>query len=213
VIRATLLLPLALLASLGPSVAGRPVSTAGPKQADAALAAFEAAHPKCEVWSNWQKMCSRIGSTVHCTVDRVRPVRPSAPFCLGEWEEVTPEAYQSQMRFCRKTDVLSFGGRRVTVCERYQADRPFNGRRLQPRLSPACEEWREESSNRKARAASPTGYYCARYTPRRQCNDYSYRSAVINSRQGDAEGIIAGYNPLPVLDSYAVHGLACGDKK
>ncbi len=208
-IRAIALLPLMLLASLGPSAAGRPAPTAGQKQAEAALAAFETAHPRCEVWSNWQKTCSRIGATVHCTVDRAKPVLPSAPFCMGQWEEAGEEARASRMRFCKKPDYFTLGGKRVPACARYREDRPFNGRRLRPLSSPACAEWREDVTNKKAGLYSTNGYYCARFNVK-GCRDTSLRRAKQSALMPNGEGIIAGYEALPRLDSLPVHAISCG---
>ncbi|HEX8401244.1 MAG TPA: hypothetical protein VF628_06015 [Allosphingosinicella sp.] len=207
--RLTALLPLVLLACIGPSDAVRSVALVSEQQADAALAAFEASNPSCEIWSNWQKMCSRIGSTVHCTIDRAKRVKPSAPFCVGQWEEATEEEQASRMRFCEEPDYLTFGKRRLPACNRYRADRPFNGRRLKPIISPACAEWREEKTNKRAGPYSTSGYYCAHFTFE-GCRDTSLRQAELSALKADSDGIIAGYEVGTRLDKVPVHGLSCG---
>jgi len=67
------------------------------RRADRALQAFDAAHPQCQLWTNWQKMCSRTGpdgATV-CVTDPDRPVRPSEPFCTAGTEaEASPSRHQ-----------------------------------------------------------------------------------------------------------------------
>ena len=34
--------------------------------ADADLVRFERENPSCQLWTNWQKMCSRTGEGIHC---------------------------------------------------------------------------------------------------------------------------------------------------
>lgn len=53
-------------------------------QADAALAAFDKDNPDCQLWTNWQKMCSRMGGSGEtlCAIDTQRRVAPSAAFCV-----------------------------------------------------------------------------------------------------------------------------------
>jgi hypothetical protein len=177
--------------------------------ADADLRAFVVANPDCELWSNWQKTCARVGAETYCATDRAKPVEPSKVFCVGKWAEESEGVVRSQMRFCRAPDSLSNSRGSFPICARYDAGRPFNGRRLQARLSPACGAWRQEGSGRKARAYSSTGYYCGRFN-RVRCRDGSFREAQA-AAQPASEAIVAGYDALDPLDRLAVHGVRCGN--
>jgi len=55
-------------------------------KADRALQAFDKNHPECALWSNWRKLCSRIGpgGSTYCRTDPDHPASPSAPFCARE---------------------------------------------------------------------------------------------------------------------------------
>ena len=51
--------------------------------ADASLTAFDKNNPDCQLWTNWQKMCSRTGrdGSTFCSTDPGIRVKPSRPFC------------------------------------------------------------------------------------------------------------------------------------
>lgn len=55
-------------------------------KADRALQAFDKNHPECALWSDWRKLCSRIGpdGATYCRIDPEHPASPSAPFCARE---------------------------------------------------------------------------------------------------------------------------------
>jgi hypothetical protein len=76
--------------------------------ADAALAQFDRDNPSCQLWTNWQKICSRTGndSATSCLRSSYR-VRPSVPFCQGHRlgstapdAEDRPNEFRSMQRFC-----------------------------------------------------------------------------------------------------------------
>lgn len=207
----TRLLTILAALTLTPALLG---STDAPKyssllQADADLHAFGSAHPNCEVWSNWQKTCSRLGSEVSCVEDRARPVRPSAAFCAGGYDSASQAEITSQFRYCRVTERLRIGEREISVCALFDSGRPFNGRRLAARFSPACGEWRVEGSSAPARTRSATGFYCARYL-RRRCNDFSDFHSNREKQTATAEGLVMNSSPSGRLDKLAVFGLTCG---
>jgi len=118
--------------------------------ADAQLAAFDRAHPQCQLWTNWQKMCSRSGpngETV-CVTDPDRPVAPSEPFCTAPQSAGrSPSSAQvrSFARFCR-ADPLSPPESPFHLCQGGD-DRPFNGTRVAARLHPWCDLWADDQSN------------------------------------------------------------------
>lgn len=125
------------------------------------LNSFGEDNPKCQLWTDWRQMCSRTGpngETV-CVNDPDRQVEPSEPFCtdssLGyDALSLNESQTQSVLRFC---DVLAEmelptteNGQRVmvpiTLCQKFDSDRPFNGRRVAARLHPWCGEWSDSAT-------------------------------------------------------------------
>lgn len=117
-------------------------------EADAALAAFDKAHPQCQIWTNWQRLCSRVDGTgnVQCHEDQSNRVRPSHPFCvsnkygnpIGIEADLTSKIdVPSMHRFCSKFSKQ--GG--VRVCSEMSPHRPFSGRNLGTLRTPFCEVW------------------------------------------------------------------------
>lgn len=121
-------------------------------EADADLARFGIESPTCELWSNWRKICSRTGSdrSDYC-IEGGRSVRPSMPFCARgtgtPWATNNETGYRSIRRFCeegRNTSAVDGQGNIVWagfVCDRFEFDRPFNGRRLRELRHPFCKDW------------------------------------------------------------------------
>lgn len=117
-------------------------------EADAALAAFDKAHPQCQTWTNWQRLCLRVDGTgnVQCREDQSKPVRPSQPFCVSN-EYGYPIGIEADLasktdipmmhRFCSK--FAKQGG--VRVCSEMSPHRPFSGRNLGALRTPFCEVW------------------------------------------------------------------------
>jgi hypothetical protein len=145
---------LAVVALLAGCAFDKAAPTEGGEAGDTQLAAFEREHPSCQLWTNWQKMCSRTGrgGSTYCVRDDERSVRRSEPFCAhyrdaGAWYEHNARQEASSLRFCRTVGLESLvdgDGRRSTgrrLCKKYGEDRPFNGRRLAARANPLCEEW------------------------------------------------------------------------
>ena len=106
--------------------------------ADIDLMAFGRAHPNCQVWTNWQKLCTNLddGGPVSCIRDAQRPARPSKPFCVVNGASVAGYPYAAPAgvrpsvdRFCRRFEmVTSFdnsGETRDRHCTEYRRDRPF----------------------------------------------------------------------------------------
>jgi hypothetical protein len=119
---------------------------------DQELMVYGQAHPHCELWSNWQKLCSRTGPgrTVRCVIDPGRSVEPSAPFCQveigGPESEPSGEEVISSERYClAREDWRAWSPRTGTrtrrVCTRHMPDRPFNGRRIASLDHSACQSW------------------------------------------------------------------------
>ncbi len=140
-------------------------------QADAALAAFDKDNPDCQLWTNWQKMCSRTGlnGQTHCNIDPDKPVKPSVPFCAHrltykegdifshepEIPEILTEDKQSansRNRFCNKFsngNLEDYGLDEDMValhkdkqrCITYKVTRPFNGMSAISQKNPRCKKW------------------------------------------------------------------------
>jgi hypothetical protein len=115
--------------------------------ADEALKKFDKDNPDCQLWTNWQKMCSRAGEdgTTSCVTDLHMPARPSVPFCAGGVKRVFSVKDQifddlekrSATRFCKD---LKYGDK-LLDCYGKKSERPFNGRRVALLRSPLCEVW------------------------------------------------------------------------
>ena len=103
----------------------------------APMAAFDLAHPQCDMWTDWRELCSRTGpnGATYCRLDPSHPARPSEPFCAANAVvPYTPEQQASRDRFCvEKTKI----GR----CHTYKPDRPFGGETLGQMLHPSCRRW------------------------------------------------------------------------
>lgn len=114
---------------------------------------FGKANPGCHVWTDWNKMCSRVdgGDEIYCASDTTRTVAPSEPFCLSSddpelaFPPKSPSALLSANRFCANT--LSYGT--VPLCsDRKLMRRPFDGKSLSGRRHPYCTVWAEEHTSK-----------------------------------------------------------------
>lgn len=207
-------------------------------EADADLARFDRAHPRCELWTNWQRMCSRTGhdGSTHCATDPGRRVRPSKPFCVtasGEGRArpaagslTGPEA-RSLRRFC-SPDAASVGptGIKNEECG-FTKSRPFNGYRLAARLHPWCEQWSDaatrhpvcETQNRSAAVpqcsnlaaqgfTSSRGFYCSRPAVPAWCAEAQGLGLTLSTSKGD-EIVLIGERQ----EGFAVRGIHCSGRK
>lgn len=146
-------------------------------QANAALKSFDRKNPSCQLWSNWQKMCSRtgVGGKTYCTTNSTNPVRPSTAFCSGdatgldrvEAGTLTKEQI-SRDRFCVSFDSSSTFARKLGRPTCYERDRrrPFAGLEILSRAHPWCEEWKDKRTFQivdvKSGASSEAGFYCSK---------------------------------------------------
>ena len=126
------------------------------------LVAFDHANPDCQLWTNWNRMCSRTGPNgdTHCVRDPDRSVTPSAPFCVIEGGKVwferdwTAEQRASAERFCNRAEDMTVGWSKLGPtgelerysatargCTEFDPDRPFNGKRVSARRHPWCLAW------------------------------------------------------------------------
>lgn len=104
--------------------------------ADAALVQFDRDNPQCQLWTNWQRMCSRTGNNgeTSCIVDAGRRVRPSVPFCVASQGAANINSrhvgFASASRFCRRFEqIMIYGADQsrlaASQCAEYQRNRPF----------------------------------------------------------------------------------------
>lgn len=125
---------------------------------DVRLKAFEKANPDCPLWTDWRKICSRIGvnGATSCRTDPIYKVVASAPFCAAR--PIVKQSLASQMsakRFCVKfrralresDDWEKPTGTRV--CDTYQSARPFSGETIAQMEHPACLSWVDMRKQRK----------------------------------------------------------------
>lgn len=117
----------------GESEGAASIYYASQQEADAALAAFERENPQCQLWTNWQKMCSRIGADggTLCVEDKARRARPSIPFCVGATQEGRVALSVGQWDIARRKSLERFckrpapdGWEPVGWCA-FDARRPF----------------------------------------------------------------------------------------
>jgi hypothetical protein len=149
-------IPVLAIACMSLAAADSPVDIYYKSQAsaDTDLARFDHENPSCELWTNWQKMCSRLSgpNATYCAVAHKYRARPSEPFCLnmavtGIAITTTEKAIVSRNRFCRRfrfENIVRANGETMwsgTVCAEYAKNRPFNGYSLVDRRHPACDHW------------------------------------------------------------------------
>jgi hypothetical protein len=118
-------------------------------KADRVLKAFDANHPKCALWTDWHKLCSRTGpsGSTYCRTDLLHPAEPSTPFCARDFsspvKDDTPAQLLSRRRFS------SWEGSRALYVKRskypnnylYYKDRPFSGNTIYEMEHPYCAVW------------------------------------------------------------------------
>ena len=199
-------------------------------RADAELAEFDRGHSDCQLWTNWQKMCSRSGpgGRTSCKTSVRRDLRPSAPFCVGKEdggirrpyesggfrrpdESDGSRALQSSLRFCiypaGKPATLEA---QIEACE-YLPSRPFGGHDLREQAHSWCATWKEAGHVRPASYGRRPkyGFFCS--VPRVP----SWCSWPEGLGYGPVKAM-PGVDPedalLPTLlnpDSRAVHGVFC----
>ena len=114
---------------------------------------FGTANPGCEAWTDWNKLCSRVGRNdeIYCASDTTRTVAPSEPFCLSSddpelsYPPNKPSARASANRFC--ADELTDGGLPQCSFRKFMR-RPFDGKSLSGRRHPYCAVWAEEHTSK-----------------------------------------------------------------
>jgi hypothetical protein len=138
-------------------------------EADVALSQFDRDNPSCQLWTNWQKMCSRTGEggATYCQKAK-STVKPSTPFCsalnaepyMGLADEYTSIQLASYMRFCEsKTGEIT--PENVPLCN-WMKKRPFNGLTIAERRHPWCKQWKlAVPVTTNAALSKEMGYYCA----------------------------------------------------
>jgi len=188
---------------------------------DAQLYAFGRAHPTCQLWTNWQKMCSRTGpnGTVLCVSDPDRPVAPSRPFCARPSQgDLTGTDAVSHDRFCASRSAEN-PRTRPGDCRRYRRDRPFNGFHLAARRSPLCRRWVDADTRRTICSEEGAGFgSCATVAATQvtaaplACDETTQPAACQPSAEGivrhSSSGIVASDLHM-MLDWHPVNGLYC----
>jgi hypothetical protein len=144
--------------------------------ADRKLLHFDMTHPDCEMWTDWRKLCSRMGpdGTSTCRTDPLHPAKPSEPFCAmpGQSSGDTLAQGLSRGRYCAQfVDPPSpeqTGPR--GFCAIYRPGRPFGGERLAQMATPDCLKWTHPGlvllDGRRRRVYA---FMCTRWSHRVQC--------------------------------------------
>jgi hypothetical protein len=192
------------------------------KAADLAMAAFDDVNPDCELWTNWQKMCSRTGENgaVLCHKSTIG-VRPSTPFCAartnGPFEGLSrpnqPTQFTSYMRFCRVNGKVPAGLKDFEHCV-WTKNRPFNGLSRSDRRHPWCKRWVPAVPKAiNAQQSKAMGLYCSDSVVPDWCQwpeGMAYgRNANSNTKIiSDQPRIMTLFDP----SSRAINGLYCRRK-
>lgn len=196
-------------------------------QADAALKAFDRKNPTCQLWSNWQKMCSRtgVGGKTFCTTNSTNLVRPSTPFCAGdakgldriEAATLTNEQI-SRDRFCVSFDSTSTFARKLGRPSCYERDkrRPFGGFEILSRVHPWCKEWKDKRTFQivdvKSGASSEAGFYCSKTRVPKWCKQADGLGLIPLDSPDDPDFGKGKIRVLAVVDSTAnarIVGVMC----
>ncbi len=131
------------------------------RSADRQMIAFGDRNPQCPQWSNWEKLCSRTGpnGAALCAMDNARSTESSEPFCVTAAAPRAELAFRgnysdggaSGLRFCRVPARLSASESEAqglaTLCESYDAERPFNARRIASLRHPWCAAWSDATTD------------------------------------------------------------------
>jgi hypothetical protein len=186
------------------------------RQADASLARFDRAHPQCQLWTNWQKMCSRTGEAgkTYCQTDADRPARPSEPFCVAGAVDPqgplhanagdTTQVRASRNRFCARFAGASTdenNPRGLPACQIYRQDRPFNGTSLTAVAHPLCRHWVQRPP---LTDGTPSLLFCDSWESHPSCRDIV---GVIRPPSLAPNGVIILSSPIPT--SVPVWGTYC----
>jgi len=159
--KAVPILAVALVAILGTAAVGQMSDSAsgqrdGPdypapydaSKPDQELKAFDKSHPKCALWTDWHKLCSRTGpgGTTYCRIDQLHPVKPSTPFCAKDFNSpAKPDTRAELLSRRRFSNWEGMSARRIgrdpSDWARYQTDRPFSGNTIYEMEHPYCAVW------------------------------------------------------------------------
>ena len=191
-------------------------------KADRRLKVFDEGHPKCALWTDWHKLCSRTGpnGSTYCRTDAWYQVSPSTPFCVRDFSQPravqAPSEIESQNRFSHIEKNLcgrASGGSCFAQPQRaWSKKRPFGGRYLGEMEHPSCVVWRTYNTDgsrqmcaedgrstlpscKSAKFASHTQPYpfvCAEFSARHLCAEFQ------NNNSGEK------INNLPGLQNYNV---------
>jgi hypothetical protein len=190
-------------------------------EADAAFAAFDKDNPDCQLWTNWQKMCSRTGAngTTYCNTDPDIPVKPSVPFCFNQHApqqssaNVQPtKSYiemqknsQSRNRFCKEfldngPDLefeIAQNPNYLNTCVKYHLSRPFNGMSIKSQKNPRCKKWTQDKGG---------FFYCSEAITDEKCADIKRIRSTFEVAEN---GLAVGREFRS--EQFAIWGLSCID--
>jgi|GEM_PF-1250777 len=147
---------------------------ASQEEADADLMRFDRENPQCQLWTNWQRTCSRTGpdGATFCHETLVE-VEPSQVFCAADGVDgyvminqlETKKEKASFNRFCSEFGIDRISGERT--CVEWKSERPFNGLRQTEVEHPWCKRWDfQVDPVENPELSKVMGLYCAsRHVP------------------------------------------------
>lgn len=152
-----------------PSLAGQGAAYESQVAADIDFIRFGQESKSCQLWTNWQKVCSRSGEKGRTLCrDSAVDVKPSHPFCVAYGDgkglvRSAPDASEDQRvsynRFCEE---FVIGENSKSKCHIWNSYRPFDGSRIVEIEHPWCERWALNVDPSVDRDSSGEfGFYCA----------------------------------------------------
>ncbi|WP_157081810.1 hypothetical protein [Sphingomonas pruni] len=116
---------------------------------DQELKAFDKSHPKCALWTDWHKLCSRTGpgGSTYCRIDQLHPVKPSTPFCAKDYSSPAKPDTHAELLSRRRFSNLegsSIPSQTNSKSPNYRIrykDRPFSGSTIYEMEHPYCAVW------------------------------------------------------------------------
>jgi len=129
---------------------------------DRRLMAFDQSHPNCAMWTDWRKLCERLGpghKTV-CGTDPSHPVPPSTPFCERETGYTMfrgEDGPKSETRAERQSRVRFSYTAKYLIGRAWRSNRPFNGGAPKGLSYSGCHVWSYEDKVGRSETCATDG--------------------------------------------------------
>jgi hypothetical protein len=198
--------------------------------ADAALEKFDKDNPSCQLWTNWQKMCSRTGlkGETLCASDSTHRAKPSKPFCSfrpifrsgfshyreSEVPEVLTEgrsSSNSRNRFCAefadKNQDYHYGGFEKQIAKRIKKVSFCRKYLIDRPFNGLSREYQKSPRCKQWNKLESGLYYCASKIEDKFCNSLNNGVRPLEVTE---DGIVVGKNYYS--EEREIWGLWCNKK-